>query len=312
LTGLAVDDISLRVNGQVKNEIQLWLGGHDIIQAALAVEPSTSSSRLRFSSRSGQQITVRFFSRLGSFNRIVSKSLSISDLYKLAFRGMKGRHPKFELNSNNASLSPSGNPLSSTNIQNNSIIHIVIQHSSSQGTAVGLAVPGSENTGLEELCLIKVYRDLDVMLFSYWVPKITTTTFASVLFKYWRYYFEMYPHASLKNFIVWTGMKKAGDGHRTGQVPHHWTQLSEYLTPDHAHGKLKRESGFDMSDSSDISDEDSDEDSHENAHIEDSNDEDVNRAAPLVLKIHIGGEPMKKLSGKDLSRVSLFLIRKLF
>jgi hypothetical protein len=69
-------------------------------------------------------MTVRFFSRLGVFSRLVPRTLSVSTLYRLAFRGMKGRHSKFELHFKNELIASSESTLASLNVHNNDIVHI--------------------------------------------------------------------------------------------------------------------------------------------------------------------------------------------
>ena len=89
-------------------------------------------------------------------------------------------------------------------------------------------------------------------------------------------------------------MTNQGDGHISGHPQDHWNQLSGFLNPRYANGKLKNEK---MYPDSETTEEMSDEDVEM--------DED-NAARPLVLKIHVGSGPAKQKdrSGKNLSRAS--------
>jgi hypothetical protein len=284
LTGLVLENTDLRVNGELAIQVRDWIGGNDLVQSAPAVAAAASSSQ------SPRPMTVRFFSRLGSFNRQVPRTTSLNTLYRIAFRGLKGRHTQFELHFKSALLEPSESSLESATIRHNSIIHIDVPDTRS-------AKPVAEaiNAELEELCLIKVYRNYDQMLFSYWVPRRTTNTFASVIFKYWRRLFKSDSRQYISDLLPWTNMTDQGDGHRCGTCQDHWNKLSEFLNARFSTGKLKNEKMYDV-ESPELSEDSSDEDVEM---------EDQQIAAPLVLKVLMGGKPSSKnKSGKNLSRVS--------
>lgn len=294
LTGLVLDNTDFRFNGQIANEVKHWIEGVDIVQSSPSADSSVSHIRTRrfsLSSRPNQELTVRFFSRLGSFSRRIPKTLSVNNLYKLAFRGMKGRHAKFELYSKNVFLVPSETPVSSTNVRNDSIIHINVQEAPSV-TSTNRDTQEPENTDFEELCLIKVYERYDHVLFSYWTPKSTTKTLASIVFRYWRHLFKSSAWIIPRDAVVWTGLHDEGDRHIIGHSQDHWQQLSKFLDPVHATGKLKDEEAYDK-ESPDAS--------------EDTGEEDleIKKPSPLVLKILVSTKPKKpkKRSGKNLSRV---------
>jgi hypothetical protein len=149
---------------------------------------------------------------------------------------------------------------------------------------------------LEELCLIKAYRQHDHMVFSYWIPRRTTNTFASVIFKYWRHVFKTDSRQYIYDLVPWTGMSDQGDSHLSGTPHEHWDKLSGFLNLRHATGQLKNEN-LCGSDSPDTSDDD-----------DLYGTEDQRVASPLVLKIWLGGKPKNtNKSGKNLSRVSRVL-----
>ena len=240
-------------------------------------------------------MTIRFYSRLGGFNRRVPRTLPINTLYRLAFRGMKGRHSKFELHFKNALLEPSETALASAGNRDNNILHIDVPETRSADTSQPEAANPDD---LEELCLIKVYRYRDQMAFSYWVPRRTNVSFASTIFKYWRHLFKSNPQQYISDLVPWTGIIDHGDGQMRGNPQEHWARLSGFLNRYHATGQLKNETlcGSDAIESSD------DEDLY--------GIEDRRVATPLVLKIWLTGPPMStNKSGKNLSRVCSHLFQ---
>ncbi|PVH87391.1 hypothetical protein DL98DRAFT_448903 [Cadophora sp. DSE1049] len=288
LTGLVLDNTDLRSNGELSIKIKDWIGGGDII-----LGDTNRSSRTRSSSVT---ITVRFFSRLGEFTRKVPTALSVSDLYKLAFRGMKGRHPKFQMHCKNVFLAPADTSLLTANILNNSIIHINVPEEPS-----AMKPSGSGAGKFEELCLIKVFHKTDKVLFSYWVPKNTANTFASVVFKYWRFQASKDNWYYTSNLLAWTGMTQEGDRHLRGHPQDPWDRLSQYLNPHSATGKLSYETVFD-NDPSDIdrnSDEEKDEDEDGDVDMD-----GLTPPSPLVLKVYMSLKKPER-SGKNLTRLDV-------
>ena len=182
------------------------------------------------------------------------------------------------------------------NICNNSIIHVDIPETRTKADA-----PEAADDEFEELCLIKVYRSNDEMLFSYWTPRRTANTFASIFFKYWRNVFKYNvfkynPNHIIGDIVPWTGLRDDGDGHSTGRCHEHWDKSSDFLSAFHATGKLGKEKMTSSLEKPDSVAEDSDDDLY-------SDDEMVQ---PLVLKVKLGGKPKntRKLAN-NLSRVTL-------
>jgi hypothetical protein len=201
---------------------------------------------------------------------------------------MKGRHSKFELHFKNVQLDASESTLASANIRDNSVIHIDVPEARSAD-----AIPPQAGVAdLEELSLVKVYTQSSQMAFSYWIPRRTTNTFASVIFKYWRRRFKNDSWQYISDLIPWTGMNDQGDGHLSGHFHDHWEKLSGFLNRRDCTGQLKNEKLCESGSS------ESEDDIYD--------DEDLEQGiSPLVLKIWLGGKPASKnKSGKNLSRVS--------
>ncbi|KAF4633485.1 hypothetical protein G7Y89_g4628 [Cudoniella acicularis] len=281
LTGLSLENAEVVFNGQLANDINKWIQADHLIATAPRYNSTetTTSRQLRSSGRE-QTLNIRFFSRLGSFTREVPKSLTVTTLYRIAFQGIKGRHTVFELNSENVFLAPSAQPISSTNLHDNSIVHINARELDS------LTASADQGTSSPEVCLVKVYENFAHVLFSYWTPKNTTKTLASVVFRYWRYRFNQTPRQVPRDFVIWTELRDQGDTHIVGSTPCHWEPLSTYLKPSSAMGKLKDEKVYDPV-------------------TPDNEDVDMNGPQPLVLKILLGGEGKKKRPGNNLSRLDV-------
>jgi len=169
LSGLLLDNTDLRSNGQIANEIKNWVEGRNLLQPPAGADtPSLRSGFTRPSSSQDDFMSIRFFSRLGSFSRRIPKTLSVNDLYRLAFQGTKGRNAKFELHCKTVFLAPSEHPVSATNVRNGEVIHIHVEETASASASTdGHGLGSTSDTGFEELCLIKVYVTPNQVLFSY-------------------------------------------------------------------------------------------------------------------------------------------------
>src|SRR5881394_1656351 len=93
LTGLELQSTFLRHNGPLYSRVRNWVQGDDILERPVA----RPMKRARVTRSSERFLNLELFSRLGSFERRVPASLSIKDLYQIAFRGLEGRHAQFEL-----------------------------------------------------------------------------------------------------------------------------------------------------------------------------------------------------------------------
>ena len=88
--GLELDDMSLNANQEICDAAARWIHGDGIPGRGDDIH---FSKRLR----STNDIEVTFESRFGSFKRKISPFMVLKNLYKLAFRGMKGKYVVFQL-----------------------------------------------------------------------------------------------------------------------------------------------------------------------------------------------------------------------
>ena len=145
---------------------------------------------------------------------------------------MRGRCPRFDL----IYLSERMKPESSISLPRDPTIDISV----SEATAA--------RAGFEELSLIKVFEDWKPTKTSvnYWVPKNTTNTFASIIFRHWRRLVERsLGYFDVKYDVqVWTNLNYQGDGSISGTPQDEWGSISTLLTPRRATGKLENEDPY--------------------------------------------------------------------
>ncbi|KAJ4303176.1 hypothetical protein N0V90_002069 [Kalmusia sp. IMI 367209] len=148
----------------------------------------------------------------------------------------------------------------------------------------------SSSSGQEELCLVKVYTsDHQNAKFSYWEPKRTSKTLASIIFRYYRYNTSIHHWLHVTSpFIIWIDMIYNGDDSYFGRVKDHWERLSHFFTREHAKGCLANEAFHDAV--------------NEGVQPFVNRDRDIVR--PLVFKVKLAGPPQMK-DYKVLSRLDV-------
>jgi ubiquitin-protein ligase len=222
LTGLPLEDLSLRRHQPLYDQTKRWLSGDDIMQTA---PPPRKRSRAA-NSRSAADLNLNFVTPAGTFSRKVPSTLSLAGLYQLAYRGMRGVQKSFSLHLHGSLLESSDQKLESCRIASGSDI-IASFH------------PALENVSLRQdsrpggMCLVKVYKIFSKLvpseLFSYWIPQDTSHTMASILFRCWRFQLSTYRAFFDKDQQVWSGLKYRGDKVRTGCRHDHWDLLADSL-----------------------------------------------------------------------------------
>ncbi|KAK8102467.1 hypothetical protein PG984_015613 [Apiospora sp. TS-2023a] len=224
MTGLVLENASLRANQEVCDAANIWMDGDDL----------ESQRRLR-----SREFEVTFDSRVGAFCRKIQSTNTIEHLYKLAFRGLKARFSAFQLSTDRwGPLAPSSTvTAASREIRDGSRITIRL----ADDAPSNLAGPSSATTDSERV-LVKVYDcDPQAPLFSYWANNDTNQSMSSVVWKYWRAQLQQDLHADLEERTVWKEIKQVGDGWWSGQVCKRQDQLSPLLTPSDCYGRLGEE-----------------------------------------------------------------------
>ncbi|KAF7502960.1 hypothetical protein GJ744_004774 [Endocarpon pusillum] len=216
-TGLPLSDLTLRRNHLLHNQTVRWVAGEDILQAA---SQAADRSRL-LSTRSVVILRLNFVTPAGTFTRNLPSTLPLSDLYKIAYRGMRGVHKSFLLHLRGSLLVSSDQQLGRCGMATGSDIVASIQPV--HGDA---AVP--METKSEEMCLIKVYESYSE-LFSYWIPRDTSHTMASIIFRSWRFKLSSLGVIQALDQEVWSVLEYGGDGVIYGQRHDHWDLLAKAL-----------------------------------------------------------------------------------
>jgi hypothetical protein len=140
----------------------------------------------------------------------------------------------------------------------------------------------TKNSEREDLCLVKVYEDSTYTnVVSYWLPKNTTKSLASAVFRYYRQKFTERSTAPVNDpFIFWTRLKFVGDNHLRGNaINRHWDPISRYFNRKDSTGKLAIEPCIDRLT----------EDGEDSG--EESEDKMVGGSHPYVLKLCLGAPP---------------------
>jgi hypothetical protein len=183
LHGTTLHDTSTVDQTEIMLHALQWIEGEGLIELPQDIGDGRPEERYHSTSAS-ELITLNFNSHLGGFARTVPKDLSLEDLYKLAFRGLKARHNMFQLvhSDSNRVINPSPTGTVSTqslHIGGEITIRIaedanVDDTSPHRGVAAG------------DLALIKVYGANNNLIVSYWVNRYTSLSIASVQWKFWR------------------------------------------------------------------------------------------------------------------------------
>lgn len=271
MTGLEVNDTSLTSNTEVCDAAQRWMVGEDIASRDFG-------SRSPLKRLKPKQLEITFDSKDGSFARSVSSSTSLEDLYRLAFRGLKGRFLVFQLATDKyGPLTPNPDAsLSSRNIRNGD--HILIRIADDHPSSATASTSTSVNN---ERVLVKVYLNSNSLLFGYWVEKETTQTMASVIWKYWRYRLRQHPYIGVGKKQIWTNLSHSGDNLLHGEPQDSTEKLSRFLNRSYCFGHLGEEKVY--------------------------RDDDMPRASdgPLVLKVEVDRPHRPKKDRTHLTRLDV-------
>lgn len=226
LHGAPLDDLSLKVRADVRGEVASWIRG----------SAATATSNV---------ITVTFDSRVGSFTRTIARTSTSRELHKLAYRGLKAKFEAFELFvRGTGKLSANANNVSSMKLKDSD--HISIRIPEDADTLRGASQNASRMAKDEvpEMCLVKVFDStIELETFGFWVPRDTTDTLTSVIWKYWRYQSGRGRDIEL-GLTIMMNVKEKGDGWFSSHYPENTKRLAAFFTPAECTGKLERETVF--------------------------------------------------------------------
>lgn len=240
--GTALEDITSAPDNEIMSAVSDWVSGIGITVADTQGN-ERATKRLRSSaSLSADTLELTLASPIGPFQRVVPTTLTVRDLYKLVFRGLKAKYAIFQLANGETTLLPSSATLLSRGVTDGAIINVRVGDESDLATSITNSNTGASNGShhaVSQKCLIKIYDSSDRMLFAYWVKRHNTSTLASILWKYWRHQFSTYPTREPQDVEVWANMTHSGDGLMTGTPCHDSSSgLSQYLNRSYCFGRL--------------------------------------------------------------------------
>jgi ubiquitin-protein ligase/uncharacterized protein YegL len=250
MTGLILNSTNLTTNRVMTRNVREWIAADNIINSSRRprLEPSattTSSSRRRsqrhstqssYNTNSIRNIKIKFISFQGEFEQYFYQSTSVSTLYDVAFRGLKGRHSDFSLHFRGQALLPDERSLSQRNIQDGSVIDIILAPSQFDSSSSSLERGDGR-------CLIKVFSSAETLFFAFWTSRNTKSSVSSLIFKFWCFKAEK-GHCNPTKMDIRYNYKSLGDGWRTTKTISPWDDLSKYLNTALATGILGEETMF--------------------------------------------------------------------
>lgn len=237
-TGLELSNTTLKHNGALADKIKKWIAGEPFNE----LQFDAPKRRRRTHSTVDLYIEIHFVGTLSSFSRKIPLSLSVENLYRVAFQGMKGRHFNFDLSHNGNVLHASLDSIQKRGLADKSTIYVDLTESHKSGVfGKGKSTRKKSESEPGELVLVKVYHDHDDHLFSFWIPRHTKQSLTSIIFRFWRYDAEYQFQMEDYDVEVWTNIVKVGDGHSVGNRWEHWETLRSLFKPSYATGILDNE-----------------------------------------------------------------------
>ncbi|KAG8158916.1 hypothetical protein KVR01_011359 [Diaporthe batatas] len=227
LHGAPLDDLSLRVRPDIRSEVLSWISG-----------PRETNTV--------DVIAVKFESRIGLFTRIVKLTATSSDLYVLAYRGLKAEFEAFELSAHNTgTLLPNRN-VTVSNLGLKSLDRIMIRLPEDTAPLQTESYDSGRmfQDDTPEMCLMKVYEYLcEEQLFAFWVREDNPDLLLSVIWMYWRHKLDKGVCPTPEMRSVLTNVRPYGDTRRswTYESPQQTARLSRFLTSCQCTGRLEPE-----------------------------------------------------------------------
>lgn len=229
LLGAPLDDLSLTVKEDIRSEVANWVSG--------GAPMSTSDV-----------ISVTFDSRVGSFTRTIARTTTSRDLYRLAYRGLKAKFEAFQLSVHRfGMLSPNtDNTASSMGLMDSDHITIRIPEDTDPLRIASRGSARPVQGAIPEMCLVKVFgcTDDEKEIFAFWVPRNTTNSLASVIWKFWRHRLVNKRRLGPGPVKLQTNLEKMGDGWFRSTRCKSTERLAAYLTLGQCTGHLEPESIF--------------------------------------------------------------------
>lgn len=236
-TRLGLRDTVLKHNGVLADRIKRWIAGEPFNER----QSNTPKRRRLTRPSTALCIEIHFVNTLTSFIRRVPRSLSVEDLYKVAFQAMKGHHFSFDLRHDGNILYACPESIKERGLTDKSTVYIDLTESHKSSISDRNEKAGTKVES-EDLALVKVYQGKhDDHLFSFWIPRNTKQSLASLIFRFWRFDAEYQSQSEDYDVEFWINARYVGDGQICGTRREHWDTLGSLLTPRYATGILEDE-----------------------------------------------------------------------
>jgi hypothetical protein len=172
LTGLQLNDTTLSTDRKLTKDVHEWVDGIDLVSST---QDSLPKKKRRMPKGSEPSLNVQFVSRQGMFQRSLHPDASLSTLYEVAFRGLRGRYAEFDLSLDGEIHLPAtkDSSIASNGILNNSQVQVILPTASKNGKE---PLTNSRTPSDTDLCLVKVYGLDGQLCFGCWVPQSTETS----------------------------------------------------------------------------------------------------------------------------------------
>jgi len=212
LTGLPLASTDLTPDNARANEANAWIQAEEFAPPQSTIVDSLKRRR----TTSVSVVSITFSSPSSTFTRALPTSLSLKDLYKVASRGLRGRHANFSLTFNGTRIMPTG-------------VTTVQRYGTPDNSTVQILVfaEGQTSQTSSHMCLVKVFQSADSMLFGFWTPRLSTHTLRCLLVKCHRFQVRRWVPAVVEASQIWANMQRIGYGWLSGTPYAQSTRLDE-------------------------------------------------------------------------------------
>lgn len=226
MTGLPLTSTDLRLNNARANEANAWIHAEDLLMPMGTIAGRTKRRR----TNAAQTINVTFSGASATFVRTLPITLSMKDLYKVAFRGLRGRHTNFSLSHDGSQILPEADTtIEACGIPDNATVQMLVFAETQNDQAFA------------DTCLVKVFSLSGDMLFGFWTPKVNAHTVRYLLVKYHRFLVQRHTPGTAESDDIWINMSRGGDAWVHGTPLALSTTLSDLFRKSHARGSLLAE-----------------------------------------------------------------------
>ena len=219
LTGLPVQDTTLRSDEVLATSIKSWVRAEDVIESL----PSMPK-RTRLSMNRQTKTIVEFVAPSVRFTREVPTTATLLDLYKVAYRGVRGMYSRFSLYLGGDHLACTEVNMGTRGVVGYQTVAVVTNPDHHENTEDAVETDA-------RMSLVRIYdtSNPSFELYRFWAPQHSELTVSSILFHHWRYSIKKYGSDVKPDWTVWTELYDGGDNFSVGTPKDSWNNLAELL-----------------------------------------------------------------------------------